>query len=97
MSASNGSNPLGGRGIAAGPARLPRLTGNWGDSRVLDEVRGWDLVDGFRHNEQAGLYSRWDYRQLAFPRNQGLRIDLVLLSRPLCMCSPTTTLLLLPW
>ncbi len=51
---------------------------------ALDEVRAWGLVDGFRlHNEQAGLYSWWDYRQLAFPRNQGLRIDLVLLSRPL--------------
>jgi len=29
------------------------------------------------------FYSWWDYRMLAFPKNQGLRIDHVLLSEPL--------------
>jgi exodeoxyribonuclease-3 len=34
------------------------------------------LVDVVRHlNPQGGLYSWWDYRQLAFPKNHGLRID----------------------
>ncbi len=51
---------------------------------AFDEVRAWGLVDGFRlHHQEAGLYSWWDYRMLAFPKNQGLRIDHVLLSRPL--------------
>jgi exodeoxyribonuclease-3 len=40
---------------------------------------GWGFVDCFRkHHAEAGLYSWWDYRQLAFPRNQGLHIDHVL-------------------
>ncbi|SJZ94480.1 exodeoxyribonuclease III [Novilysobacter spongiicola] len=46
------------------------------------------LHDGFRlHNEEAGEFSWWDYRQAAFRRNMGLRIDLTLVSdalRPLC-------------
>lgn len=37
------------------------------------------LVDAFRlHHEEGGLYSWWDYRMLGFPKNDGLRIDHVL-------------------
>ena len=51
---------------------------------ALEHVRAWGLVDAFRlHHEEPGLYSWWDYRMLAFPKNQGLRIDHVLLSEPL--------------
>jgi exodeoxyribonuclease-3 len=39
------------------------------------------LHDSFRlHNDQPGQYSWWDYRQAAFRRDLGLRIDLVLVS-----------------
>lgn len=39
------------------------------------------LSDAFRMFEQADkLYSWWDYRQMAFRRNMGLRIDHILLS-----------------
>ncbi|MFM2398026.1 MAG: exodeoxyribonuclease [Pseudomonadota bacterium] len=42
------------------------------------------MVDTFRMFEQPPkLYSWWDYRQLAFRKNQGLRIDLVLASKAL--------------
>ncbi|MGD8817190.1 MAG: exodeoxyribonuclease III [Acidobacteriota bacterium] len=42
------------------------------------------LVDTFRQqHEEGGLYSWWDYRRLAFPKNDGLRIDHVLASAPL--------------
>ncbi len=42
------------------------------------------LQDSFRLFEQADkLYSWWDYRQLGFRRNAGLRIDHILLSAPL--------------
>lgn len=42
------------------------------------------LVDSFRlFNEEAGHYSWWDYRQAAFRRDLGLRIDLVLVSEAL--------------
>ena len=38
-------------------------------------------MDTFRlHHQEGGLYSWWDYRGLGFPRNLGLRIDLVLAS-----------------
>lgn len=39
----------------------------------------WGFNDTFRkHNPDGGVYSWWDYRQLAFPKGDGLRIDLVL-------------------
>lgn len=42
------------------------------------------LRDGFRlHESGAGLYSWWDYRAAGFQRDQGLRIDHILLSLPL--------------
>ncbi|HEX5660805.1 MAG TPA: exodeoxyribonuclease III [Polyangiales bacterium] len=42
------------------------------------------LVDTYRlHVEDAGKYSWWDYRQLGFPKNRGLRIDFVLASTKL--------------
>lgn len=51
---------------------------------ALDSLKGFGLVDTFRlHHQDAARYSWWDYRQLAFPKNLGLRIDLVLASQPL--------------
>lgn len=42
------------------------------------------MKDAFRLFPQADkLYSWWDYRQMAFRRNRGLRIDHILLSAPL--------------
>lgn len=43
------------------------------------------LADSFRLFEQPEKsYTWWDYRMLAFRRNQGLRIDHILLSEELC-------------
>jgi len=48
--------------------------------RVLDA----GLFDSFRlFNEDGGHYSWWDYRQAAFRRNLGLRIDLILIGEAL--------------
>ena len=45
---------------------------------------GAGLVDSFRLFEQPDrTFSWWDYRQLAFPKNAGLRIDHILLSASL--------------
>ncbi len=45
---------------------------------------GLGLVDAFRQFEQAPRsWSWWDYRNLAFRKNQGLRIDHILLSQGL--------------
>ena len=42
------------------------------------------LKDSFRLFDQPpATFSWWDYRQLAFPKNHGLRIDHILLSAPL--------------
>jgi exodeoxyribonuclease-3 len=42
------------------------------------------LVDAYRkHHAEGGRFSWWDYRLLAFPKNNGLRIDHVLLSKGL--------------
>jgi exodeoxyribonuclease-3 len=46
---------------------------------ALARITGWGLHDLLRkHHEEGGLYSWWDYRQLAFQKNNGLRIDLIL-------------------
>jgi len=51
---------------------------------ALEHVRGFGLADTLRlHHEEGGLYSWWDYRMLAFPKNRGLRIDHIFASRPL--------------
>jgi exodeoxyribonuclease-3 len=50
----------------------------------LRELLDLGLVDVFRRFEQPDkAYSWWDYRMMAFRRNAGLRIDLVLASRAL--------------
>ena len=47
----------------------------------LSHILGLGLHDAFRMFEQAPkLYSWWDYRDMAFRRNKGLRIDYTLVS-----------------
>jgi exodeoxyribonuclease-3 len=62
----------------------------WNDNHILtssaeraalQRLHDLGLHDGFRlHHEEAGVFSWWDYRQAAFRRNLGLRIDLTLVS-----------------
>jgi len=50
----------------------------------FQRLLGQGLVDAFRHFEQPPKsWSWWDYRNLAFRKNQGLRIDHILVSQPL--------------
>jgi len=45
---------------------------------ALDGVMAWGLHDVFRaHHPEGRVYSWWDYRQLSFPKGDGLRIDYV--------------------
>ncbi len=54
------------------------------ERKALRQVVSFGLQDTLRlHHPEAGLYSWWDYRQLSFPRNQGLRIDFVFCTEPL--------------
>ena len=62
----------------------------WHDGHILSSTAERDalrqlldlgLHDGFRlHHAQGGVFSWWDYRQAAFRRDLGLRIDLTLVS-----------------
>ncbi|TQE98634.1 MAG: exodeoxyribonuclease III, partial [Spiribacter salinus] len=48
---------------------------------ALNALQELGLADTFRLFEQeAGVYSWWDYRMNNFKRNRGLRIDLILAS-----------------
>lgn len=51
---------------------------------ALARITSWGLHDLLRkHHEEGGLYSWWDYRQLAFQKNNGLRIDLIFGTAPM--------------
>jgi exodeoxyribonuclease-3 len=51
---------------------------------ALQEIMAVGLVDSYRLFEQPEkTFSWWDYRMLRFQKNQGLRIDHILLSAPL--------------
>jgi exodeoxyribonuclease-3 len=54
------------------------------EREALKRLLGAGLFDSFRaFNDDGGHYSWWDYRQGAFRRNLGLRIDLILASESL--------------
>lgn len=65
----------------------------WNDDHILTSsaerdalrrLQSLGLHDAFRlHSGEAGVFSWWDYRQAAFRRNLGLRIDLTLVSEVL--------------
>jgi exodeoxyribonuclease-3 len=51
------------------------------EREALQALLDAGLVDTFRHFDQPEKsFSWWDYRQAAFRRNMGLRIDLILIS-----------------
>ncbi|MBU4272709.1 MAG: exodeoxyribonuclease III [Planctomycetes bacterium] len=53
---------------------------------AMEHLLAWGLVDVFRqHHPEGGLYSWWDYRMLAFPKNDGLRLDYILVTEPLAV------------
>lgn len=60
---------------------------------ALEEIKEWGFADAFRlHTEEAGHFSWWDYRQGAFRRNAGLRIDHLWVSEELAARSLTTVI-----
>jgi exodeoxyribonuclease III len=65
--------------------------GEWRDSVLCHEdararlraIADWGLIDTMRlHEPGPGPWSWWDYRMLAFPKGNGLRIDHVYATRP---------------
>lgn len=59
------------------------------ERNALQKVEDWGLVDVFRqHHDDEGVFSWWDYRGGAFPKNLGLRIDHLWATEPLSkLCS----------
>jgi exodeoxyribonuclease-3 len=50
----------------------------------LRRIFGFGVYDAYRLKNEANEYSWWDYRIGAFDRDDGLRIDHVLLSPQAC-------------
>ena len=51
---------------------------------AFDRLCATGLIDTLRlHRREPGIFTWWDYRMLAFPKNRGLRIDAVLASESL--------------
>lgn len=52
------------------------------ERQELGRLRDWGLVDAFRISRpESGRFSWWDYRAGMFPRNEGMRIDLLYVTR----------------
>ena len=53
------------------------------ERRALGELVAFGLIDTFRMHEQGdSLFSWWDYREMSFSRNKGLRIDIIYCTPP---------------
>ena len=53
------------------------------EREALARLLEWGLVDVFRlHHTEGGLFTWWDYRAGAFHKRRGMRIDLMLGTRP---------------
>jgi exodeoxyribonuclease III len=54
------------------------------ERQALDRLKEWGLEDAFRRlYDQDRLYTWWDYRAGDFHQHRGMRIDLILASKPL--------------
>jgi exodeoxyribonuclease-3 len=65
---------------------------NWADTvlcapegrKALATICDWGLTDVFAEKyPDGGVYSWWDYRNLGFPKNDGLRIDHIFATKPM--------------
>jgi exodeoxyribonuclease-3 len=53
------------------------------ERQALAQLREWGLADAYRLQEQGGgRFSWWDYRAGMFHRNEGMRIDLLYVTKP---------------
>jgi exodeoxyribonuclease III len=54
------------------------------ERQAFDRLRHWGLSDAYRlHHPEPGRYTWWDYRAGNFHKNFGMRIDHLLVTRPL--------------
>lgn len=63
------------------------------ERRAFSALIEWGLVDAFRHfHPTEKRYSWWDYRAGSFERNRGMRIDHLLVSRPVLARGTSVTI-----
>jgi exodeoxyribonuclease III len=63
------------------------------ERQAFADLLACDLTDAFRiFTDEAGHFSWWDYRQAAFRRNRGMRIDHILLSADLVTICDSCTI-----
>jgi exodeoxyribonuclease-3 len=54
------------------------------ERHALRDFIDWGFIDLLRiHTQQSGVYSWWDYRELSFVKDKGLRIDLLYGTAPI--------------
>ncbi len=54
------------------------------EKQAFFKLLRWGLVDCLRlHHQEGGLYTWWDYRQGAFHRGWGMRLDHILATKPM--------------
>ncbi len=72
------------RDVANPAAWAPSVLCHPAGREALETLLGWGLIDVLRQQHaEGGLYSWWDYRNLGFPKNDGLRIDYIFATQPL--------------
>lgn len=56
------------------------------EREALASLTSFGFIDTLRmHHDEGGIYSWWDYRELGFVKNKGLRIDLIYATPPMAM------------
>lgn len=56
------------------------------EREALKNLVSFGFIDTLRmHHDEGKMFSWWDYRELAFPKNKGLRIDLIYATPPMAM------------
>jgi exodeoxyribonuclease-3 len=69
------------RDVYSVPAWQGKLHFTYTERASLDYLKRWGFVDAFRKfNQDAGQFSWWNYREGAFQRDNGLRIDYIWVS-----------------
>jgi exodeoxyribonuclease-3 len=54
-----------------------------GERKALEALVSFGLIDALRmYDQSAGVFSWWDYRELSFAKDKGLRIDLIYATPP---------------
>lgn len=69
------------RDVYSVPAWQGKLHFTFTERASLDYLKRWGFTDAFRKfNQDAGQYTWWNYREGAFQRDNGLRIDYIWVS-----------------